>query len=76
MKHGCKVFVFALIAVLILVSYILASSDLSVVAIKNQVTPIQAKLVTTGLLIFYLSFLGSIFAILWDVLSSLVKKSK
>src|SRR5574344_228912 len=77
LKAATKTLIILLGAVVVvLVSYFIASPDLSPVAIKAQITPGISKMVSTGMILIYITFIGAILAIVWASISAIIKKMK
>lgn len=64
------------LAIIVVVSYFIASPELSPVAIKAQVTPMLSKLVSTGMILVYIAFVSAIIVVIGSTVWSIIKKAK
>jgi hypothetical protein len=68
--------VLVVFAVVVLLGYLLASSELTPSAIKMQLSPNQVKWIGAGMFVFYVAFFGAICAVIYAAISGAIKNRK
>ena len=68
--------VLVVFALVILLGYLLASSELTPSAVKMQLAPYQVKWIGAGMFVFYIAFFGAICAVIYAAISGAIKNRK
>jgi magnesium-transporting ATPase (P-type) len=68
--------VIALFAVIIILGYVFASSEMTPSAIKMQLTPQTVRRIGMGMFVLYVMFFGAIFAVIYSAISNAIKNRK
>ncbi len=68
--------VLVVFALVILLGYLVASSELTPSAIKMQLAPYQVKWIGAGMFVFYIAFFGAICAVVYAAISGAIKNRK
>lgn len=68
--------VLALFAVIIILGYVFASSEMTPSAIKMQLTPQTVKRIGMGMFVLYVAFFGAICAVIYSAISNAIKNRK
>ena len=68
--------VIALFAVIIILGYVFASSEMTPSAIKMQLTPQTVKRIGMGMFVLYVAFFGAICAVIYSAISNAIKNRK
>jgi len=76
-KSSYKVIVaLAIIALVVILGYVFASSEMTPSAIKMQLTPQVVKRIGMGMFVLYVAFFGAIVAIIYSAISNAIKNRK
>ncbi|MBQ9508094.1 MAG: hypothetical protein IJR53_01560 [Bacteroidales bacterium] len=70
------ILVIALFAVVIILGYVFASSEMTPSAIKMQLTPQTVKRIGMGMFVLYVTFFGAICAVIYSAISNAIKNRK
>ena len=76
-KSSYKIIVaLAIVALVVILGYVFASSEMTPSAIKMQLTPQIVKRIGMGMFVVYVAFFGAIIAIIYSAISSAIKNRK
>ncbi len=76
-KSSYKIIVaLAIVAIVVILGYVFASSEMTPSAIKMQLTPQIVKRIGMGMFVVYVAFFGAIIAIIYSAISSAIKNRK
>ncbi len=68
--------VIALFAVVIILGYVFASSEMTPSAVKMQLTPQTVRRIGMGMFVLYVTFFGAICAVIYSAISNAIKNRK
>lgn len=76
-KSSYKIIVaLAIVAIVVILGYVFASSEMTPSAIKMQLTPQIVKRIGMGMFVVYVAFFGAIIAIIYSAISNAIKNRK